>query len=85
MGKSLTAEAKAKLISVAHRSDTSYKNLIAEMNNHCLSYMSLGKLLGVTKAAISAKMRGKKNFTKEQVAKLEEIFGLPAEYLLKRD
>lgn len=85
MGKSLTTETKSKLISVAHRSKSSYKNLIAEMNNHCLSYMSLGKLLDVTKAAISAKMRGKKNFTKEQIAKLEEIFGLPAEYLLKRD
>ena len=84
-GKTSTEATRRKLISIAHRSKTSYKNLIAEMNQHCLSYAGLAKILVITKAAISAKMRGKKNFTAEQVAKLEEIFGKPAEYLLARD
>ena len=84
-GKSTTPETKAKLISLAHRSETCYKNLIAEINKHGLSYAGLAKLLSITKEAVSAKMRGKQNFTAEQVAKLEEIFGLPAEYLLQRE
>ena len=84
MGNSLTKEAKIKL-SVRGRHETSYKNLIAEMDKHQLTYTALAKLLGITKAAVSAKMRGKKNFTKEQVSMLEEIFGKPAEYLLQRD
>lgn len=85
MGKITPPEKKAKLISLAHRSETSYKNLIAKMEKHCLSYAGLAKLLGIIKAAVSAKMRGKQNFTKEQVAKLEEIFGLSAEYLMACD
>lgn len=84
-GKSPTEETRIKLISLAHRSRTSYKNLIAEMNKHHLSYAGLAKILGITKAAVSAKMRGKKNFTKEQVSVLVEFFGKPAEYLLARD
>lgn len=84
-GKSPTTETKAKLISVARRFETSYKNLIAEMGKHCLSYENLAKLLGITKTAISAKMRGKKNFTKEQVAMLVEIFDKSVEYLLQRE
>lgn len=83
-GKSLKTETKVKL-SVRERQETSYKNLIAEMNKHQLTYTSLAKLLGITKEAISAKMRGKKNFTKEQVAKLVEIFEQSVEYLLQRE
>ncbi|MBR0262104.1 MAG: helix-turn-helix domain-containing protein [Selenomonadaceae bacterium] len=84
-GKSLTPETIAKLISIARRSETPYKNLIAEMREHNLSYAGLAKILGITKTAVSLKMRVKKNFTKEQSTKLENFFGLPVEYLLARD
>ena len=77
-GKSLTEATRRKLLSIASRAKTSYKNLIAEMEN-------LANHLGITKEAVSAKMRGKQNFTKEQVAKLVEIFDKPIEYLIERD
>ncbi|MBQ6296433.1 MAG: GIY-YIG nuclease family protein [Selenomonadaceae bacterium] len=84
IGKSLTTETKAKL-SVIERQETSYKNLIVEMDKHQLTYTALAKLLGITKEAVSVKMRGKQNFTAEQIAKLVEIFDKPAEYLVARD
>ena len=83
-GKITPPETKTKL-SAAERHETSYKNLIVEMDKHQLTYTALAKLLGITKEAISAKMHGKKNFTAEQVAKLVEIFDRPVEYLLQRE
>lgn len=83
-GKNLSATTKTKL-SVAERHETSYKNLLAEMDSHCLSYAGLAKILSVTKTAVSTKMRGKQNFTTEQITKLTEIFGKPTEYILARD
>lgn len=77
-------ETKAK-ISAWRRIDTPFKNLLAEMDKRHTSYKDLAELLGLARTTLPEKMRGKKNFTKEQVAKREEIFGLPAEYLLKRD
>ncbi len=64
---------------------TPFKNLIYEIYNKGLSYNVLAELLNVSCTSVSLKIRGKKNFTAEQIAKLEEIFGLPAEYLLQRD
>ena len=84
IGKSLTAETKLKL-SVAERHETPYKNLICEMDKRHLTYTALAKILGVTKNAVSYKMRGKQNFTKEQNNKLVEFFSLPAEYLMARE
>ena len=55
------------------------------MDKHYLTYTGLAEILGVTKAAVSAKMRGKLNFTEKDKAKLVEIFDKPAEYLLARD
>ena len=66
--------------------DSPFKNLLMELDKHKITYRELAKLLGFkNESTVSQKMNGKYNFTKEQVAKLEEIFGLPAEYLLKRD
>ena len=48
-----------------------------------MSYHALAKLLGVTQSAISRKMLGEIHFSENDKAKLEEIFGLPAKYLLQ--
>ena len=81
----LMARDDEKEFSTSKRHETSFKNLLNEMDKRQLSYTALAKLLDLSFAAVSFKMSGKRNFTPEQVAKLEEIFGLPAEYLLKRD
>lgn len=63
-----------------------YKNLLIEMDKRNMTYRELAKLLGFNNdSTISAKMSGKDRFTARDIAKLEEIFGLPAEYLLARD
>ncbi len=78
-----TSKAETSLkISMARRSDTHYKNLLCEMDKRNLSYNRLAKLLGLEHESVSAKMRGRQNFTAAQVAKLVEIFGKPADYLL---
>ena len=78
------AEKSAKR-SKERRGDSSYKNLLAEMDKHQYTYGDLAELLGLkNRVSISDKMSGRQNFTKEQVAKLVEIFGKPAEYLLAR-
>lgn len=69
-------------MSVARRVETPYKNLLAEMDERQISYKKLKKLLGLKSGSVSHKMRGKQNFTAKQVAKLVEIFGKPADYLL---
>ncbi|MBR4904813.1 MAG: GIY-YIG nuclease family protein [Selenomonadaceae bacterium] len=72
-------------ISMVRRTESPYKNLIAEMDKRRLSYTALANLLGLTSVTVSDKLRGKSNFTVKAVDKLVEIFNLPAEYLLERD
>lgn len=83
-GKHHSAENKSAL-SIDKRGESPYKNLLAEMDKLLLSYRALAKLLGISQAAISFKMSGKRKFTAKDIAKLEKIFGLPLEYLLARD
>ena len=71
--------------SVSKKCGTPYKNLLAEMKERQFTYTALAKILGLSQATVSSKMSGKENFTAEQVAKLVETFGKPADYLLSRD
>ncbi len=68
--------------SVLYCGDTPYKNLLGEMDKRKITYTELARLLGITQSAISFKMSGKMKFTDKDAAKLAEIFGKPAEYLL---
>ncbi|MBR6711458.1 MAG: GIY-YIG nuclease family protein [Selenomonadaceae bacterium] len=81
-GRHHTDEENAK-VSAVKRGATPYKNLLEEMDKRNLSYTSLSKLLGLANRTVSDKMNGKLRFTDKDKAKLVEIFGLPAEYLLK--
>ena len=83
-GKKRPAEVVARY-SAAQRAYSSFKNLLAEIKNRQLSYKSLGKILGFTRSTFASKMRCKIKFTEKEIAKLVEIFGKPAEYLMKRD
>mgnify|MGYP002860339754 CR=1 FL=1 len=69
-------------LSIKKRKESPYKNLLAEMDKLQMSYHALAKLLGVTQSAVSRKILCDNNFSDNDNAKLEEIFGLPAEYLL---
>lgn len=69
-------------LSVIKRAETPYQNLLAEMDKRQLTYSSMTEIFGTN---ISRKMRGERNFTESQVAKLVEIFNKPAEYLLARN
>lgn len=69
----------------APKRQSPYKNLLAELEAHQLTYEALGKLLNIVKSNIARKMCGKRNFTERDKAKLVEIFGKPIEYLLARD
>ncbi len=62
-----------------------YPNLIAEMDKRQLTHAALAKFMGLSRTAVSYKIRGKYNFNENDKAKLEEIFQKPIEYLLKRD
>ena len=63
-----------------------FKNLLMVLDKHKITYRELGKRLGFkNEVPISQKMHGKYNFTAKDIAKLVEIFGLPAEYLMARD
>ncbi len=81
----ISAEEKSAKMSKEHRGNSPYKNLLAEMDKRKISYKELAELLGLARASFSFKMRGKQNFTAEQITKLVEIFGKPAEYLMARD
>ena len=70
-------------MSLDRRKQSPYKNLIAEMNKRHLSYKALAKLLGQCPTSVTYKMIGRYNFTDEDKTKLEQIFGLPADYLLQ--
>ena len=72
-------------MSAANRSGSFYKNLLREIINHQTSYNRLEKILGLSSGSLSRKMRGKVKFTEKDIAKLVEIFGLSAEYLMARD
>ena len=69
----------------ARREDSPYKNLLKELDARHMSYRDLAKLLGVSHSNVACKMRGERNFTVKDKAKLIEIFGKPIEYLLARD
>ena len=100
-GKRHTKEARAKIaaakkgkprsketvrkMSIGRRGESPYKNLLAEMDARQITYSALAKLLGLKQSTISQKMCGRRNFTAEQIAKLVEIFGKPAEYLMAHD
>ena len=81
----LSAEEKSARRSKERRSNTHYKNLLRELDEHNLSYTALAKILNLSRPTVSDKMRDKQNFTAEQIAKLVEIFNKPADYLMKRD
>lgn len=81
-GKSRPAEVVAKF-ALTKRFYSPFKNLLKALDKQKFSYVTLKRLLGL--ANISQKMRGERNFTAEDVAKLVEFFGLSAEYLLKRE
>ena len=83
-GKNLSAEHRAK-ISAAQRGETPYKNLLNAIIDRQLTYGALAKLLGISQRSVSRKMRGIHGFTAKDIAKLVEIFGLSAEYLMARD
>ena len=81
-GKSRPAEVVVKF-SMTKRFYSPYKNLSGEIETHKLTYLDLHKRLGL--ANVSEKMRGLYNFTAKDIAKLVEIFGKPAEYLMARE
>ena len=62
--------------SVAHRGNSLYKNLIAELDARQISYTKLAKLLGLCHQSISHKMRGKQNFTTEQKERIKNLLGV---------
>lgn len=72
-------------ISSKNRSESPYKNLVAEMDARQMSVAALAKFLGINSATLSGKMRGKINFTSEQIAKIAELLQKPAAYLFERD
>ena len=72
-------------ISKLKRHKTPYKNLLNEIDKQQLSYHALAKLMEIAQASISRKMSGKRKFNENEIAKLVEIFGKPAEYLMARD
>lgn len=76
---------KCARLSATIRQNSPYKNLLSEMDKRQLSYTALGKFLGLSHQTVSEKMRSKIRFTAKEIAKLVEIFGKPAEYLMARD
>ena len=72
-------------ISITSRGYSPFKNLLGEIDKRQLTYKSLAKLMGLSNQSVSYKMICKRNFTARDIVKLVEIFGLPAEYLMKRD
>ena len=63
---------------------TPYKNLQRELVAHNFEYANLAEFLGLSRGNIFRKMRGGRNFTERDKAKLVEIFNKPIEYLLER-
>ena len=55
------------------------------MDEHLFSYRALAKFLGLSTGNFSLRMRGERNFTAKDIAKLVKIFNKPAEYLMARN
>ena len=70
--------------SVSKRHNGLYKNLIWEIDKRKLTYSELVRLMELPIMNFSVKMNGKCNFSEAEWAKLVEIFGLPADYLMFR-
>ena len=84
----MSAEARYAMVQktfIKRRAETPFKNLLEEIDKRQFTYSSLAKLMGLCRKSISRRMCGKSNFTESDIAKLMEIFGLPAEYLMKRE
>ena len=77
-------EQRVKL-SVTQRGESPFKNLLNEIDKQQLTYHALAKLMGIAQQSVSSKMSGKRKFNENEIAKLVEIFGKPAEYLMARD
>ena len=82
-GQHHTEEAKVQL-SISHRGETPYQNLINEMDKRKMTYTVLANFMGLSQSSISAKMLDLQQFMQKDVDKLVEFFGLPAEYLFER-
>lgn len=72
-------------IGLAQRGHSPFKNLLKELDAHCLTYASLAKLLGLAAQNVSRKMLGQRNFTVRDKTKLVEIFGKPVKYLMFKE
>ena len=84
IGKQHTTQTRSKM-SVSHRCNSPFKNLLSALDKQQLTYSALAKLFGLSINAVSAKIRGKVRFTDKEKVKLEEIFYKSADYLLQRD
>lgn len=73
-GKHHTGDAIMKN-SLAHRGETPYKNLVAELDARQISYNKLAELLGLSQSHISNKMRGKKIFKPEEMIAIKNLLG----------
>ena len=93
VGRKISATKKGKhfsaihciKMSVARRGNSPFKNLLAEIDARQFSYRILAELMSVSSTNVARKMRGERKFNADEIKKLEEIFGKPAEYLLQRD
>ncbi len=84
--KGVPKSAKQRLnIGLSNRNSTPYKNLLNEIEQRQFTYFELAKMLGLSSSStFSNKILGRYNFTAKYIAKLVEIFNLPAEYLMAR-
>ena len=83
-GKKQSNKTKSKR-AISMRAESPYKNLLSEIDKHHFNYSLLAKILGFRGQTLSSKMLCKVRFTEKDIAKLVEIFGKPADYLMKRD
>ena len=82
----ITSEAERRIkLYETHRHNTPFKNLLCELSQNNFSYKALSELMGISQQSVSAKMRCEQKFTTKDISKLVEIFGKPADYLMKRD
>ena len=72
-------------VSEAKRGEIPYKNLSNAITDKQLTYRKLVDLMNISHQSLSRKMSGKRRFHDNEVEKLVEIFGKPAEYLMARD
>ena len=97
-----TAEARAKMsekrkghecapetlmnLSKSHKKNIVYPVLEAELEKRQITWSGLGKMLGVTKGLISAKLRGTRKLNLETATKIKEVLGvdMPLEKLFAK-